>query len=190
MKIPINTKTMEELFPSKDKFKNWIEHYRNSEMDILEFLAMDKITTKDKVLIALKLMPINLVQKFARDCASRATASWASYAALNAAKASNHYTALTASKAALTAAKSSNSNYYTALTASYAAGLTAAKAASYTASYTASYAALTASSTASCPGRADVFACEAAYTSLADRASDEELELQLKSIAQLIEESK
>jgi len=121
-----------------------------------------EITTEDKVLIALKLMPVNLVERFALECSSRASA----YAA----KASNYYTDLAASD-----------------TASYAAKVSAAHAAADTASYAASYAALTASLASIVQGASDTLT---AAHAAADLASAEEQDLQLKSIAQLIEESK
>ena len=112
-----------------------------------------KITTEDKVLIALKLMPVNLIERFAMDCASRATA----YAAKSVHKAYATYAAQAVSHASSTA-------YAASYAAAYAAAYYASLAATYTA-HAASYAArLT--------------------------ASAEERELQLKSIAQLIEGNK
>jgi len=163
MKISVNTKTMEELFPHEDLLKNWAEHYRNSEMDILEFLALDKITPEDKIWVALKLMPKELVAAFALECSSRASA----YAA----KSSNYDTDADSALAASYAAKAASLASYV-QDASYAASYAAHAA---HAAYDASYA----------QGASDTLTAAAA-----DTASAEERELQLKSIAQLIEESK
>jgi len=148
MKIKVNSKIIKSLLPCEDRLVNYLKHYNELNFDILEFLALDKITTEDKIWVSVRLMPKELVQRFAMDCASRASTY---------------------------AAKSVLKSY-----ATYAA-----QAVSH------------ASSTASYPGRADLFAYDAAYytalaayASLADRAAFEERELQLKSIAQLIEESK
>jgi len=118
-----------------------------------------EITTEDKVLIALKLMPKELVAAFALECSSRASA----YAA----KSSNYDAALAASYAA--------TSYASALSAAYDAPLTTSYYAAVAASYAASYAADAAYYTA----------LAASYATNADRAALEERELQLKSIAQL-----
>ena len=142
MKIKVNSEIIKSLRPCEDRLVNYLKHYNELNFDILEFLALDKISAEDKVWVSVRLMPVNLVQRFAMDCASRAS----TYAAQ-------------------------------AVDATYAA-----------------QAVFYASSTASYPGRADLFAYDVAYyTSLAayaSLASAEERELQLKSIAQLIEESK
>jgi len=204
MKIPVNSDIIKSLTPCEDRLVNYLNHYNELNFDILEFLALDKITAEDKVWVLVRLMPINLVQKFAMDCASRASTyadkSIAYAPASDAAKA-----ALTASYAASDAAD----------TASYAAEVSAAKAASYAASYAArtasnasyaaSYAALNASravydaaynASYAASYAAEVSAAyDASYAAsdaakAASLASDEERELQLKSIAQVIEGNK
>jgi len=155
MKIKVNSKIIKSLLPCEDRLVNYLKHYNELNFDILEFLALDKITTEDKVWVSVRLMPKELVQRFAMDCASRAS----TYAA----KSSNYDAASDAALAASYAAKAASLASYV-QDASYAASYAAHAAhAAYDAS---SYAALT-----------------------ADLAA-EERELQLKSIAQLIEESK
>jgi len=159
MKIKVNSDIIKSLLPCEDRLVNYLKHYNELNFDILEFLALDKITTEDKVWVALKLMPKELVAAFALECSSRASA----YAA-------KAYTALSVSDKASYAAKG-------ALSAAYDAPLTASYYAAVAASYAASYA-------------ADAAYLAASYATNADRAYAEERELQLKSIAQLIEESK
>jgi len=159
MKIKVNSDIIKSLTPCKDRLVNYLKHYNELNFDILEFLALDKITTEDKIWVSVRLMPVNLVERFALECSSRASA-YAAKAYTYAAKSSNYYDASDAAVAASYAAKATS-------LASYAQDapdtLTAAKAASYAASYAAD---------------------------AADLASAEEQDLQLKSIAQLIEESK
>jgi len=232
MKIKVNSDIIKSLGPCKDRLVNYLKHYNELNFDILEFLALDKISAEYKVWVSVRLMPKELVVAFARDCASRAStyadksiayapASDTSYdAAQAAAKASNHYAALTASYYAHAAADTASytaqaaakaSNHYAAFTAADTASkaaLTAARAASY-AAQAASYTALSAAQAVSC---AALSADQAAYyaaltashaaavsyvqaasdtlTAAADTAYAEDLELQLKSIAQLIEGNK
>jgi len=165
MKIKVNSDIIKSLGPCKDRLVNYLNHYNELNFDILEFLHLDKISAEDKVWVSVRLMPINLVQKFALECSSRAS-TYAAKSVAYAQASDTSYVALNASRAALNASRAAayDAASYTALTAASAAH-TAYKVSNY---YTASHASY------------------AVY----DAASDEERELQLKSIAQLIEGNK
>jgi len=165
MKIPVNSDIIKSLTPCEDILVNYVKHYNELNFDILEFLHLDKISAEDKVWISVRLMPVNLVEAFVMDCASRAS----TYAAKSVLKS---YATYAAQAAADTAS-------YTASYASYAAY--AAQAASY-AARTASHAAYDASYA--------IHKASYAAKAAADLAYAEERELQLKSIAQLIEGNK
>lgn len=69
MKIKINTEVIAKLDTCKDRFKNWIKHYNHWNGDIAEFLNLDKISYRDKMWVASRLMPISIAEVFAIDCA-------------------------------------------------------------------------------------------------------------------------
>jgi hypothetical protein len=70
MKLTINTKKIKSLRPCKDRFENWKKHYGGKEFNILKFLELDKITAHDKIWVSERLLPRELVEVFAIDCAS------------------------------------------------------------------------------------------------------------------------
>jgi len=169
MKIKVNSDIIKSLTPCEDRLVNYLKHYNELNFDILEFLALDKITTEDKVWVSVRLMPKELVQRFAMDCASRAS----TYAAKSV---NATYAAQAVSHASYAASYPGRIDLF-AYDAAYYADLAAYDAAyaSDLAAYDASYA----------QGASDTLTA-----ATADTASAEERELQLKSIAQLIEESK
>ena len=88
MKLQITTKKIKALKPCSNRFENWLKHYKDFDGDILEFLSLDKITARDKIWTALKLLPIDIIEVFAIDCAF-AAADYAAYAAADAAYRAN-----------------------------------------------------------------------------------------------------
>jgi len=133
VKISVNSKIIKSLLPCEDRLVNYLKHYNEFNFDILEFLALDKITTEDKIWVSVRLMPKELVAAFAVDCASRAS----TYAA----KSSNYDAASYADLAASYAAKAASLASYV-QDASYAASY--ADLAAHAAYDASSYAALTA----------------------------------------------
>jgi len=75
MKIKVNSKIIKSLLPCEDRLVNYLKHYNKLNVDILEFLALDKITAKDKIWVSVRLMPRGLVEAFAIDCAIKARIS-------------------------------------------------------------------------------------------------------------------
>lgn len=74
--LVINTELIESLNPCKDRFNNWLEHYGTRSFTILEFLELeDDITAPDKIWVAVRVLPRDLVEVFAIDCAFAANAS-------------------------------------------------------------------------------------------------------------------
>ena len=82
MKLQVNTDKIKALNPCDDRFENWLTHYKNFKGDILEFLSLDKITAKDKIWVSLRLLPVDIIEVFAIDCAF-AAANYAVAAATN-----------------------------------------------------------------------------------------------------------
>ncbi len=128
--MTINTKILRELKPCKDRLENWLLHYKDFEGDFIEFLELEKLTPQDKVWVAVRVLPRELLEVFVIDCASRAllygdTAYTA--AAYTASASAADYASASASAAAYTAY-------------AYAAAYTAAAytAYAYAAAYTAS----------------------------------------------------
>lgn len=119
VKIKINRKVLEKLEPCKPRFKNYLKHYADFKGDLVEFLDLGKITHKDKVWVAVRLMPRFLVEVFAIDCAFSAAADAA-------------YTATAADAAADDAAAAAT---YAASAADAAGVATAAYASVYTTAY-------------------------------------------------------
>lgn len=64
-----NTKKLKDLKPCADRFKNWLEHYGDFEGSFCEFLDLDKITYDDKIFVIRKLVPIEILERWAILCA-------------------------------------------------------------------------------------------------------------------------
>ena len=69
MNIQINTEKLKELNPCVDRFKNWLEHYSEFCGSFNEFLDLDKITYDDKMFVIKKLIPKEILVKWAILCA-------------------------------------------------------------------------------------------------------------------------
>jgi len=79
-KLIVNTLIIRQLGPCSDRWANWLHNYEHFEGDILKFLQLEEITDKDKIWVALRILPREIVEVFAIDCAFAAS----SYAAANA----------------------------------------------------------------------------------------------------------
>lgn len=77
--MKVNTKIIKALYPCRDRFDNWLKHYKNFDGDILDFLSLNKITASDKIWVTLRLLLNDgdsfTVRTFAIDCALAAVAS-------------------------------------------------------------------------------------------------------------------
>ena len=120
MKIQINKEVIEKLSPCKDRFDNFLLNYPSFDEDILKFLDLKNISHSDKLWVALRILPRDLVKVFAIDCgfsaqeyayaagyaataAATAYAAYAAYAGAYAAYAANAGYAAAAGAAAATA---------------------------------------------------------------------------------------
>jgi hypothetical protein len=72
--IKVNTEIIKALNPCQDRLDNWEKHYNDFNDDLHSFLSLDKITAADKIWVAVRLMPRDLVEVFAIDCAIYAAA--------------------------------------------------------------------------------------------------------------------
>ncbi len=157
-KLIVNTEIISKWNPCKDRFDNWLKHYKDFDGDAIEFLSLDKITPQDKIWVTLRLLrddnDLFTLQVFAIDCAFAAA-----YAAAAAADATAAYTVATAATA------------YTATATAAADAADAATAAAYAATATAyvAYAAAYADATAASDAASDADA--AASDAAADAAS-------------------
>jgi hypothetical protein len=148
LKIQINSAKIKTFKPCKDRFDNWLEHYDGFNGDILEFLALDKITNKDKIWVSVRVLPGEQLEYFAIDSAFAATGYAAAYAA-----AATTYAAAAATTYADAAAAAATT---------YAAAAYAADAAAYAAADAAAYAAATYAAAAAA-ATATTYADAAAY---------------------------
>ena len=71
----INTEILKSLNPCPDRYKVWLKHHKKFDGSIIEFLELDKIPAKDKIWVAVRVMPRFLVEVFAIDCAFSASAT-------------------------------------------------------------------------------------------------------------------
>ena len=99
-KLKINTELIANLKPCHNRFDNWRIHYDNFNGTIIDFLELEKITHRDKIWVSVRVLPRELVEVFAIDCAFSASAT---YAAADAA-----YAAATDAAAAYAAAEREN----------------------------------------------------------------------------------
>lgn len=171
MKIRINTKKIEMLRPCKNLLDNWKEHYQDFNGDIIEFLDLPNITESDKIWVSVRLIPKNILEIFAIDCAFSAADYAASYSA---------YTPATAADAASAAINAANAIAYVAGAADYdatGADIDAADAVAYARDYT------------------NAASWDAAYAAYAtdnssDAAIDSERIQQIEALIYLIQEEK
>lgn len=113
MKLTITIKKVATLNPCESRFNNFKQYYPNFSGDFTEFLDLTKINYSDKLWVILRLIPREVVEIFAVDCAVNAV--------IYAAYATNYTTNYAA-------------NYATNCAANYAAD-----AANYAADYAATY---------------------------------------------------
>ena len=161
MNIQINTKKLKELKPCADRFKNSLKHYREFCGSFNEFLDLDKITYDDKVFVIKKLVPKEVLVKWAILCAEsvlhfferkfpndkrpRDCIAYLKTEEKNIEKLINHKKsayAATATAAAYTATYAATAAAYAATYAAAHASTYAATAAAHAAAHAATYAAL------------------------------------------------
>jgi hypothetical protein len=92
-KIKVNTSVIEDFGPCWDRFENWLNYYATFDGSIIEFLSLDKISAIDKIWVASRLLPRDLIVTFAIDCAFAAYAASAASAADAAAYTADNVTA-------------------------------------------------------------------------------------------------
>jgi len=154
----INTEILQALNPCKSDFKTWLDNYNDFDGDILDALELEGLSPENKIWVAVRLLPRELVEVFAIDCGFSAYASYAAdyadyaasaaayaadYAASAAAYAADYadyaasaaadYADYAASAAAYAAASATYADY-----AAYASAAASASAADYAANYAAS----------------------------------------------------
>ena len=113
MKIRINKYVISKLNPCNDRHENYIKYYNDFDGDILKFLELEKITAQDKIWVAVRVLPRDILEVFAIDCAFAAA-----YAADAAAYAADAYAAYAA---AYSAAYAADAAAYAAADDAYAA---------------------------------------------------------------------
>ena len=69
MKTIIDNDVINSLKPCADRYENYLKFYAEFSGTIEEFLFLPKITHQDKLWVSLRLLPRNLVEVFAIDCA-------------------------------------------------------------------------------------------------------------------------
>jgi len=141
--MKVNKKIIKKLNPCKERFDNYLKHYKNFSGDILEFLALGKITPKDKIWVTLRLFwgenDLATLQVFAIDCVFAAYAYADSADAADAADAAADSAAYAAAYSAYAYAYAYAAADYAAAAAASAAYAAADSAAAY--AYAAAYAA-------------------------------------------------
>jgi len=85
--VTINKEVLKALRPCRGSWENYLKHHADFNGDFLEFLDLENIPAKDKVWVAVRVLPREIVEIFAVDCALAATnhAAYAAYAAYAAA---------------------------------------------------------------------------------------------------------
>ena len=67
--ITVNNKTIKDLKPCAERYKNWLEHYQYWSGSFADFLDLDKISYEDKVWVSKKLLSIDELTKWSILCA-------------------------------------------------------------------------------------------------------------------------
>ena len=129
-KMKVTTDLIAKFHPCESRFSNWKFHHNDFKGDILDFLSLTTITPQDKVWVCCRILPRDLVEVFAIDCAVQAQGYAAADAA--AAYAADAATA-TATADAAAAAADATAYAYAAAYAAYAAADAAAAYAAYAA---------------------------------------------------------
>ncbi len=131
--IQINTTILEGLNPCQSRLENWKQHNATFNGSFVDFLELtNEITHRDKIWVAVRLLPRFLMEVFAIDCAFRANG----YAAAYAADADADADADAAAYAAY-AAYAATDAYAASVHAAYAYAYAAAADAAYAAAYAA-----------------------------------------------------
>ena len=65
----INIEYLKSLKPCKNRLDNAIKYYSKFEGDILDVLSLDNISSEDKVWLASKVLPDNILHRFSIECA-------------------------------------------------------------------------------------------------------------------------
>ena len=65
----INLEYLKSLKPCEDSLNNAIKYYSKFEGDILDVLYLDNISSEDKIWIASKVLPDNILHRFSIECA-------------------------------------------------------------------------------------------------------------------------
>lgn len=136
LKVHIDKKILKELRPCLSSWENYLKHHADFSGDFLEFLALENIPAKDKVWVAVRVLPREIVEVFAIDCAQSATNhaaySYSAAAAAHAADTATYayaYAYVAADDAAHAAAHAAAAYAYTAYAYAYVDADTAAYAA-------------------------------------------------------------
>ena len=139
MKIQINSKVILRLNPCADRHEHWKNHYPSFDADILDFLELENITAHDKIWIALRVLPRDLLELFALDC------SFSAYASKSVAYSAVHPAVHSAADYAAYSVDAVGYEAYVATTGEAAGGASAyaayaSRAAAYSAVYASKYA--------------------------------------------------
>ena len=141
----LNKEVIKALKPCKDRFDNYLNHYKDFDSNLEEFILLENITYKDKVWVVTKLFTRDQNVKWSLLCASKVLSIFESAypndkrprqaleAAENFLNNPNEETMSAASYAADAAAAASASSYAARATASAYASAYAANAAYYAA---------------------------------------------------------
>jgi len=105
LKIKIDTALVKSLNPCRGAYENWLKHHADFSGDILEALALPNILVEHKIWVCVRVLPRELVEVFAIDCAvAAADAAAAAAAAAAYAAAATYYAAAYAAAATYYAA--------------------------------------------------------------------------------------
>lgn len=125
MKITINKELIKSLKPCADRYENYLRFYSDFSGTLEEFLFLPEISHQDKLWVSLRLLPRELVEVFAIDCA--VSAANKAYYAANTANAADYAADYSANNAANNAAYAATSaNAADAANAAYSAAAYAA----------------------------------------------------------------
>lgn len=68
MSIIVTKKIIKALKPCGDRYENYIEYYSDFNGTLEEFLFLPLISHKDKLWVALRLLPLETIEIFTLDC--------------------------------------------------------------------------------------------------------------------------
>jgi hypothetical protein len=67
--VKLTVETIKALNPCKSRLDNFTQHYPAFKGDLIDFLSLEQITPQDKVWVAVKIVPRQILEVFAIDCA-------------------------------------------------------------------------------------------------------------------------